>query len=237
MQVAQKVAIAGCPTRRLAKGELKKYTDCEEAEESQRLSNCRMLREKLLKDAARAKEEQLRQDAALAKKEKLRAAAEKAKQSNCKVSTKSATAAKKPMTEEELQAREEKDRRQRGAEAWAKSCSGSELKVEKDSSYKVQKKEKNAYGFEVASTCASESDDKSRRDEIILYLFLSDMKEKDLRKKLRTLHEIRVAEQTIADAEKQGKKTHPNLHVKVGRKASLCADPLVQRFRQAGGKI
>jgi hypothetical protein len=129
-------------------------------------------------------------------------------------------------------------RRERGLAAWAKSCSGSTIQVQKDA-FKITSKDKlgNAQDFsDTASTAASECEIEFR-NSIIISLGLADKQEKELRKKLRSLYEIRVAEQTIALAEKQGKKTHPNLIAKVGRKTSLSADPLVQRFRRAGGSI
>merc|ERR1712224_131275 len=73
------------------------------------------------------------------------------------------------------------------------------------------------------------------RKSVIMEMHLPEKQATELRKKLRTLYEIQVAEQTIALAEKAGKKCHPNLSVKVARKASLLADPQVQRFRRAGG--
>jgi hypothetical protein len=151
------------------------------------------------------------------------------------VETKQVVKAREPSTREKT---EEELRRERGAAAWAKSCPGSELQVGKDS-FKVTSKEKTgkACNFsDTASTAASESD-MSSRNFIIVRMGLADKQEKDLRKTLRTLYEIRVAEQTIILAEKEGKKSHPNLVANVGRKASLTADPLVQRFRGAGGSI
>merc|ERR1712100_373810 len=64
------------------------------------------------------------------------------------------------------------------------------------------------------TTAASESD-MSLRNSIIIRMGLAEKQEKDLRKKLRTLYEIRVAEQTMSLAKEQGKKTHPNLIEKV----------------------
>merc|ERR1712188_191543 len=103
--------------------------------------------------------------------------------------------------------------------------------------------------FEVASTRAPSTSAPSVEDieemhktivletrkSVIMEMRLPEKQATELRKKLRTLYEIQVAEQTIALAEKEGKKCHPNLSVKVARKASLLADPLVQRFRRAGG--
>jgi hypothetical protein len=138
----------------------------------------------------------------------------------------------KEKTEEEL-------RRERGLAAWAKSCPGSSIQLQKDA-FKIALKEKTGHDFSDTTsngtTAASESD-MSLRNSIIIRMGLAEKQEKDLRKKLRTLYEIRVAEQTMSLAKEQGKKTHPNLIEKVGRKASLSADPLVQHFRRAGGSI
>ena len=124
----------------------------------------------------------------------------------------------------------------RGVAALAKSCP-----AKKDGYKKID--------VEIASTRASSTHAPSVEDieemhktivletrkSVIMEMRLSEKQANELRKNLRTLYEIQVAEQTIATAEKQGKKCHPNLAVKVARKASLVADPLVQRFRRAGG--
>ena len=124
----------------------------------------------------------------------------------------------------------------RGVTALAKSCF-----VKKDGFKKID--------VEIASTRASSTHAASVEDieemhktivletrkSVIMEMRLPEKQANELRKNLRTLYEIQVAEQAIAKAEKEGKKCHPNLAVKVARKASLVADPLVQRFRRTGG--
>merc|ERR1719183_1039541 len=112
----------------------------------------------------------------------------------------------------------EVDRRERGAVALAKSTPA--------------KKERST--DDACSTRASESDVVSKQ-KTIMSMFLRDSEEKDLKKKLRLLQEVRLAEEKIAAADLSGQKVHPNLRLKAARKTELTADPLIQKFRRAGG--
>ena len=193
------------------------------------------IREKLARQAAAAKQAAAEAEAAKQIKDSIvasraRAKAQKAKSLGKDLVAKPVSAtelvAEEPVEKTPVPKTEEQLRAERARAARAKSFPDKKQKPSLDSRME-------AAFSDTASTVASESESSMR--SVIAGLMLNPMAEKDLRKKLRTLYEIRVLEETIATAKLKGTKINPTQIAKVEKKKSIVSDPVVQRFRRAGG--